>query len=246
MNPGCCAKNSPVVWGLLSSQDANEGAAVRATWGYVGLSLDYTSLDFLPVFYLHRKCFYISESHRCSCAHPGFDFTALLDEACRFLSFWKWDVCYVTLLLYFIEFFLSLSAFSCNRQTWMNVRRGLITVKMMKCAGIITEASDAIPETPVRRLTPKPLKGQWTPWAFRRSGKLSHRDLSALAVAVSADLRPSVRASRPQSFTSIWASRRTGTCQRTSSRFRPPTSTLTHTAPSGSKLEMKAGNFSCV
>lgn len=32
----------------------------------------------------------------------------------------------------------------------------------MKCAGIITEASDAIPETPVRRLTPRPLKGQWT------------------------------------------------------------------------------------
>lgn len=48
----------------------------------------------------------------------------------------------------------------------MNVRRGLITVKMMKCAGIITEASDAIPETPVRRLTPKPLKGQWTPWSI--------------------------------------------------------------------------------
>lgn len=105
MNPGCCAKNSPVVWGLLFSQDANEGAAVRATWGYVGLSLDYTSLDFLPVFYLHRKCFYISESHRCSCAHPGLDFTALLDEACRFLSFWKWDVCYVTLLLYFYWIF---------------------------------------------------------------------------------------------------------------------------------------------
>lgn len=81
--------------------------------------------------------------------------------------------------------------------------------------------------------------------AFHRSWKLSHRDLSALAAAVSADPRPSVRASRPQSFTSIWASRRTGACQRTSSRSRPPTSTLTHTAPSGSKLETKAGNFSC-
>lgn len=34
---------------------------------------------------------------------------------------------------------------------------------MMKCAGIIMEAFDAIPETPVRRLTPEPLKGQWTP-----------------------------------------------------------------------------------
>lgn len=101
MNPGCCAKNSPVVWGLLFSQDTSEGAAVGATWGYVGVSLDYTSLDFLLVFYLHRKCFYISESRRCSCAHPGLVFTALLDEACRFLSFWKWDVCYVTLLLYF-------------------------------------------------------------------------------------------------------------------------------------------------
>lgn len=60
----------------------------------------------------------------------------------------------------------------------MSVRQGPITAKTMKCAGTITEASAAIPETPVRRLTPKPLR-----------------------IAVSAGLRLSARVSRHQLYT---------------------------------------------
>lgn len=36
MNPGCCARNSPAVWGLLFLLDGNERAAVRAAWGDIG------------------------------------------------------------------------------------------------------------------------------------------------------------------------------------------------------------------
>lgn len=65
------------------------------------------------------------------------------------------------------------------------------------------------------------------------------------AVAVSAGLRLSARVSLHQLSTNTWASRPTGLCQQTSSRFRPPTSMLTHTTPSGSKLGMREESFSC-
>lgn len=96
MNPGCCARNSPAVWGLLFLQDGNERAAVRA-WGDVGgVSLDSASLDFLLVFYLHVvNVSTLLKLHGCSYAYPGNVFIALLDEACGFLSFWKWHVCFV-------------------------------------------------------------------------------------------------------------------------------------------------------
>lgn len=74
-----------------------------------------------------------------------------------------------------------------------------------------------------------------------------HRDCRncVFAVAVSADLRLSVRVSHRRLFTNTWASRQTGLCQQTSSRFRPPTSMPTHTTPSGSKPGMKQEIFSC-
>lgn len=52
----------------------------------------------------------------------------------------------------------------------MSVRRGPITATTMKCAGTITEASAAIPRIPVSRLTPKPLRSQWTSSSTSVSG----------------------------------------------------------------------------
>lgn len=119
MNPGCCARNSPVVWGLLFLQDGNERAAVRAAWGDVGgVSLDSTPLDFLLVFYLHVvNVSTLLKLHGCSYAYPGNVFIALLwwsmwiffflEVACVFC-----DTYYCIL----IESFLPVSAFFCNGQ----------------------------------------------------------------------------------------------------------------------------------
>lgn len=48
----------------------------------------------------------------------------------------------------------------------MSVRRGPMTAKMMIRAGTITEASVVIPETPVSRPTPRPLKSQLSVLVF--------------------------------------------------------------------------------
>lgn len=200
MNPGCCARNSPVVWGLLFSQDASGGAAVRAPWGYAGVSLDlHIPALPAPFIYTENISTFLNGADA-TCAHPVLAFTALLDEACRFPSFWKWDVCYVTPLLYFLlnPFFLCKSpdinecetgTHNCqdDEMCW-NYYGGFRCYPRNPCEAPYTKTAERSVDSV---------------GAFHRSWKLSHRDLSALAAAVSADPRPSVRASRPQSFTSI-------------------------------------------
>lgn len=101
MNPGCCARNSPVVWGLLFSQESNESAAVRAVWGYAG-GFPGLHIPGLPacVLSLRNKMFQHLWSPVDALNHT-MDVFSLLDEACEFLSFWKCDVCFMILLLYF-------------------------------------------------------------------------------------------------------------------------------------------------
>ena len=83
MNPGCCARNSPVVWGAFDGVIFMERAAVRATWGCIG------GFPRLQICRLSLLCFLASSQLQTLRHHShtvlNFDsvFTALFHRACR-------------------------------------------------------------------------------------------------------------------------------------------------------------------
>lgn len=169
MNPGCCARNSPVVWCCY------ERAAVRPEWGckrgFPGLQ--FPTLPSCISLLIHR-CWKCNNKPK-----PLHSKRICLEHEVIFLLLREYGQ-KVGVLMLSSSFLGQINTFSLSlchaaNQTLTSVKRGPITAKTKKCAGTITEASDAIPETPVRCLTPRPLKSTENhPVSFRLHSPLSH------------------------------------------------------------------------